>query len=272
MLSRTAPSLSAFRSTAINYITVLCGVKRCIAYDAKIVVKDNAVSQNGVKMAVNPFDDIAVEEAVRLKEKKIATEVIAVTIGPKKAEEQLRSALAIGATKAVHVITPDNVNVEPLAVAKILAKLSEEFKPSLVLLGKQAIDGDFASTAGLLAGITDMPLATFANKVEVGAEKKSAKVSRDTDGGQEVVEVQFPAIVTADLRLNTPRFLALPGIMAARKKPIDARPVDKFGGADLLANRLESQKVEEPAKRKAGVVVKSVDELVDKLKNEAKAI
>jgi electron transfer flavoprotein beta subunit len=271
MFLRSSPLL-ALRATAPSLMTIICGVKRCIAYDAKIVVKDNAVSQAGVKMAVNPFDDIAVEEAVRLKEKKIATEVIAVTVGPKKAEEQLRSALALGATKAIHVVVPDSAVVEPLAVAKIFAKLHEEFKPGMWLLGKQAIDGDFASTAALLAGITNLPLATFANKIEVAADKASVKVTRDTDGGQEVLQLTTPAVVTADLRLNTPRFLALPGIMAARKKPIDVRDVAKFGGPELLAPRLESVKVEEPPKRKAGVVVKSVDELVQKLKSEAKAI
>ena len=259
-----------FSRSNANWMKVMCGVKRAIAYDAKILVKDNAVSQNGVKFAVNPFDDIAVEQAVRLKEKKIATEVYAVTIGPKKAEEQLRSALALGATHAIHIVTPDNAVVEPLAVAKIFQKLAEEIKPDLLLLGKQAIDGDYSATAGLLAGMTEMPLATFANSVDVGAEKKSVKIARECDGGQEVVELQLPAIVTADLRLNTPRFLALPAIMKARKIKIDSRPVDKTG-VDIK-NRLESQKVEEPPKRSAGVVVKSVDELVDKLKNEAKAL
>ena len=270
MLSRSMPL--AFRATPTRLMTIFCAVKRCIAYDAKIVVKDNAVSQTGVKMALNPFDDIAVEEAVRLKEKKIATEVVAVTIGPKKAEEQLRSALSLGATKAIHIVTPDNAVVEPLAVAKIFAKLHAEFKPDMWILGKQAIDGDFASTAPLLAGMTDMPLATFANKVEVSAEAKTVKVTRDVDGGQEVVQLTQPCIITADLRLNTPRFLALPAIMAARKKPVDSRPVEKFGGPELLAPRLESVRVEEPPKRKDGVKVKSVDELFDKLKNEAKVI
>jgi electron transfer flavoprotein beta subunit len=268
MLRASIPALY-LRPTPAAHMVIICGVKRAIAYDAKIQIKDNAVSQAGVKMAVNPFDDIAVEEAVRLKEKKIATEVYAVTIGPKKAEEQLRSALAMGATKAIHVVTPDNAVVEPIAVARIFKALNDEIKPNLWLLGKQAIDGDFSATPGLLAGLADLPIATFANKIEVTEGKVT--VTRDVDGGQETVELKQPCVVTSDLRLNTPRFLALPGIMAARKKPIDTRPVEKFG-ADVLKPRLASVKVEEPPKRAGGVIVKTVDELINKLKNEAKAL
>ena len=259
------------RSTG-NLMKVCVGVKRVVDYTVKIRVKDNAVVTDGVKMSPNPFDEIAVEEAVRLKEKKVATEVIAVSVGPKKSEESLRTALALGCDKAVHIVCTDAeaAALEPLGVAKIFAKLHEEIKPELWILGKQAIDGDFGMTSQMLAGILDCPQGTYASAIEVAADKKSVKVTREIDAGRQVVDLALPAVVAADLRLNTPRFASLPNIMKARKKPIDARPLEKVG-VDTKP-RLTTEKVAEPPTRKAGIKVKSVDELLDKLKNEAKVI
>lgn len=272
MLSRTA-SLHFLRASATQYMTVCVGVKRVVDYTVKIRVKDNKVATDNVKMSVNPFDEIAIEEAVRLKEKRKDVEVVAVTIGPKKSEESLRSALALGCDKAIHVLVDDAAaaeSLEPLAVAKIFAKLSAELKPEVWLLGKQAIDGDYGMTPQLLAGLLDVPQGTYASAIEVDEAGKKVKVTREIDGGAQVVELNTPCVLAADLRLNTPRHAALQNIMKARRKPIDVRKIADIG-VDT-ANRLETQKVEEPPTRKAGVVLKTVDELVDKLKNEAKVL
>jgi len=260
------------RYSSSHLMKVCVGVKRVVDYTVKIRVKDNAVVTDGVKMSPNPFDEIAIEEAVRLKEKKIATEVIAVSVGPKKSEESLRTALALGADKAVHIVCSDAeaAALEPLAVAKIFAKLHEEIKPDLWILGKQAIDGDYGMTSQMLAGLLDVPQGTYASKVEVAADKKSVTVTREIDAGRQVVELALPAVLAADLRLNTPRFASLPNIMKARKKPIDTRPIEKVG-VDTKP-RLATVAVTEPPARKAGIKVKSVGELLDKLRNEAKVL
>lgn len=270
MLRRSSCSL--IRATGVNAMTICVGVKRVVDYTVKIRVKDGKVATDGVKMSVNPFDEIAIEEAVRIKEKRkdAKDEIIAITIGPKKNEESLRTALALGADKAVHIVTGDNQELEPLAVAKIFAALHAEMKPELWLLGKQAIDGDYGVTSQLLAGLLDVSQGTYATQVVVSDDAKSVKVTREVDGGSQVVELTTPAVLSADLRLNTPRHAALQKIMAARRKPIDTRPVEKMG-VDI-APRLTTKSVTEPATRKARVIVKTVDELVNKLKNEAKVL
>lgn len=257
------------RCTSLNYLKVVVGVKRVLDYTVKVRVKDNQI-QAGTKMSVNPFDEISIEEAIQLKEKKIATEVIAVTIGNKKADEVLRSAMALGCDKAIHVVVPDaDVDkLEPLAVAKVFQKLHEELKPDLWILGKQAVDDDSGSTPQLLAGLADLPQGTFAS--EVAVDGKKVKVTREVDAGKQVVELDMPCVLAADLRLNTPRFPKLPNIMKARKKPVDLREISSFG-VDLTP-RLTVKAVEEPPVRKAGVKVKTVDELYNKLANEAKVI
>jgi electron transfer flavoprotein beta subunit len=265
MLSRTSCSL--FRASAVNRMTVCVGVKRVVDYSVKVRVKDNAVALENVKMSVNPFDAIAIEQAVQMKEKKIATTVIAVTIGPKKSEEALRNAMALGCDKAIHVMT-DDAALEPLAVAKIMAKLHEEVKPEMWILGKQAIDGDYGATPSILAGLLDVGCGTYASKVEVADGK--ATVTREIDAGLQVVTLALPCVIAADLRLNTPRYASLPNIMKARKKPIDVKPLAGLG-LDTAA-RLATVTVVEPPVRKAGIKVKSVEELFDKLKNEAKVI
>jgi electron transfer flavoprotein beta subunit len=252
---------------------ILVPVKRVIDSNVKVRVKaDNTgVDLTNVKMAVNPFDEIAVEEAVRLKEKKVATEIIAVSIGPDKAQEQLRTAMAIGADRGILVKTDaptDLGGVEPLAIAKILKAIVEQEKPDLVIMGKQSIDDDSNQTGQMLAALLGWPQATFASKVEPGAG--SAKVTREIDGGLETLEVKLPGIITTDLRLNEPRYAKLPDIMAAKKKPLAIVEPASLG-VDL-SPRLQVVKVTEPAKRKGGIKVKSVDELVDKLKNEAKVL
>jgi len=217
-------------------------------------------------MSMNPFDEIAVEEAVRLKEAGVASEIVVVSIGPAQCQETLRTALAIGADRAILVQT--SLETQPLGVAKALKKLVEREAPQLVILGKQAIDDDSNQTGQMLAALLNWPQATFASKVKVaGAE---AEVTREVDGGLETVAVKLPAIVTTDLRLNEPRYVTLPNIMKAKKKALDMLAPEALG-VDL-APRLATLKVEEPPKRKAGVQVKSVEELVAKLKNEAKAI
>ncbi|GHE22590.1 electron transfer flavoprotein subunit beta/FixA family protein [Halomonas urumqiensis] len=251
---------------------VLVAVKRVIDYNVKIRVKpDNSdVDLTNVKMAMNPFCEIAVEEAVRLKERGIATEVVAVTIGPKAAQEQLRTALALGADRAVHVDTSaeSDQRIESLAVAKLLAKVVEEEQPGLVIVGKQAIDTDNNQTGQMLAALTGMPQGTFASEVVIDGDK--AQVTREVDGGLQTIELTLPAIVTTDLRLNEPRYAKLPDIMKAKKKPLDAKtPADL--GVDV-ASKVTLLKVEPPAERQGGVKVGSVDELVDKLKNEAKVL
>ncbi|MCB8890724.1 electron transfer flavoprotein subunit beta/FixA family protein [Vreelandella malpeensis] len=247
---------------------ILVAVKRVIDYNVKIRVKadHSDVDLTNVKMAMNPFCEIAVEEAVRLKEKGAATEVIAVTIGPKAAQEQLRTALALGADRAIQIETDERV--ESLAVAKLLAKVVEEEQPGLVILGKQAIDTDNNQTGQMLAALTHMGQGTFASKVEIEGDR--VNVTREIDGGLQTVSLALPAIVTTDLRLNEPRYAKLPDIMKAKKKPLDVKTPADYGVE--VASRISLIKVETPAERKGGVKVASVDELVDKLKNEAKVL
>ena len=247
---------------------VLDAVKRVIDYNVKIRVKaDNSdVDLTNVKMAMNPFCEIAVEEAVRLKEKGVASEIVVVSIGPKEAQEQLRTALALGADRAVLVETADKV--DSLGVAKILAKVVEEEQPGMVIMGKQSIDSDNNQTGQMLGALTGMPQGTFASEVVVDGE--SVNVTREIDGGLQTVALNLPAIVTTDLRLNEPRYASLPNIMKAKRKPLDTKtPADL--GVDV-ASKVKTLKVEPPAERSAGVKVGSVDELVEKLKNEAKVI
>jgi len=244
---------------------VLVPVKRVIDSNIKARVKSDhtGVDLANVKMSINPFCEIAVEEAVREKEKGVATEVVAVSIGPAQAQETIRNALAMGADRGILVQT--DADPEPLAVAKLLKAVIEEEKPDLVLMGKQAIDGDNNATGQMLAALLGWPQATFASKVEIEGGK--AKVTREVDGGLQTLEVDLPAIVTADLRLNEPRYASLPNIMKAKKKPIDVKEVSTLG-VDI-APRLTVLKVTEPAKRQAGVKVETAAELVAKLKNEA---
>lgn len=218
--------------------------------------------------AMNPFCEIAVEEAIRLKEAKVATEVVAVSVGPKAAADTLRTALAMGADRAVHVLAEGEV--EPLGVARVLAAMAEREQPGLVLLGKQAIDDDSNQTGQLLAGKLGWGQATFASKVAVDAAGKSAEITREVDGGAETLRLALPAVVTADLRLNEPRYATLPNIMKAKKKPLETLQAADLG-VDCTP-QLKVLAVEEPAKRKGGVKVASVQELVDKLKNEAKVL
>ncbi len=246
---------------------VLVPVKRVVDYNVKIRVKPDGsgVETANVKMSMNPFDEIAVEEAVRLKEAGKAIDIVAVSIGPTQAQETIRTALAIGADRGI-LVTQEAA--EPLAVAKILKALVEREKADLVILGKQAIDDDSNQTGQMLAALLGWPQATFASKIQVG--DGALTVTREVDGGLETDEIKLPAVVTTDLRLNEPRYASLPNIMKAKKKPIDS-----VTAADLgvdAAPRLKTLKVAEPPKRVAGVKVASVDELVDKLKNEAKVI
>ena len=240
---------------------VLVAVKRVIDFNVKPRVKmdGSGVDLANVKMSMNPFDEIAVEEAIRLKEKGVATEIVAVSIGPAKAQETLRTALAMGADRAILVQTEEEV--EPLAVAKILAKIAEEEQPQLVVLGKQAIDDDNNATGQMLAALLGWPQGTFASKVEVS---DAATVTREVDGGLETVKLNLPAVVTTDLRLNEPRYASLPNIMKAKSKPFATKSPGDYG-VDV-ARRLETLKVVEPAKRQAGIKVGSVDELVERLK------
>ena len=242
---------------------LLVAVKRVIDYNVKPRVKmdGSGVDLANVKMSMNPFDEIAVEEAMRLKEKGVATEIVAVSIGPAKAQETLRTALAMGADRAILVSTDEEV--EPLAVAKILAKIVEEEQPGMVVLGKQAIDDDCNQTGQMLAALLGWPQGTFASKVEAG--DGSVTVAREVDGGAETLKLKLPAIVTTDLRLNEPRYASLPNIMKAKSKPLATRTAEELG-VDIK-RRLETLKVVEPSKRSAGVKVASVDELVGKLKS-----
>ena len=244
---------------------ILVPVKRVVDYNVKVRVKSDGsgVELANVKMSMNPFDEIAVEEALRLKEAGKATEVVAVSIGPAQASETIRTALAMGADRGILVKTDQTV--EPLAVAKLLKALVETEKPDLVISGKQAIDDDANQVGQMLAALLGWPQATFAHSLEL--EEGSAKVSREIDGGLQTVEVKLPAVVTTDLRLNEPRYASLPNIMKAKKKPIAEKTVADYG-VDVTA-RLEVLKTAEPAGRKAGVKVKDVAELVSKLKNEA---
>jgi electron transfer flavoprotein beta subunit len=247
---------------------VLVPVKRVVDYNVKIRVKadGSGVETANVKMSMNPFDEIAVEEAVRLKEAKTATEVVAVSLGVQAAQETLRTALAMGADRAIHVVT--DAELQPLAVAKLLKAIVDKEQPQLVIMGKQAIDDDANQTGQMLAALLGWSQGTFASKVVPGAD--AVTVTREVDGGLETVELKLPAVVTTDLRLNEPRYASLPNIMKAKKKPIDSMsPADL--GVDP-APRLKTLKVAEPPKRSAGIKVKTVQELVDKLKNEAKVI
>ena len=247
---------------------VLVAVKRVVDYNVKVRVKsDNTgVDIANVKMSMNPFDEIAIEEAVRLKEKGVVTEVIAVSCGVTQCQETLRTAMAIGADRAILVETA--AELQPLAVAKLLKALMDKEQPGLVILGKQAIDDDCNQTGQMLAALADLPQATFASKVEVADGKVS--VTRVVDGGLEVLSVSLPAIITTDLRLNEPRYVTLPNIMKAKKKQMDIfKPEDL--GVDV-SPRIKTLKVVEPPKRSAGIKVADVAALVDKLKNEAKVI
>ncbi len=247
---------------------ILVAVKRVVDYNVKVRVKsDNSgVDIANVKMSMNPFDEIAVEEAVRLKEAGVATEVVVVTAGVTQCQETLRTALAIGADRAILVET--DAELQPLAVAKILKALSEKEQAQIIILGKQAIDDDSNQTGQMLASLMDIPQATFASKVVVADGK--ATVTRKVDGGLETVALSLPAVITTDLRLNEPRYVTLPNIMKAKKKTIDTITPDSLG-VDI-APRLKTIKVEEPPKRSAGVMVADVAALVEKLKNEAKVI
>lgn len=247
---------------------VLVPIKRVVDYNVKVRVKaDNSgVDLANVKMAMNPFCEIAVEEAVRLKEKGVVTEIVAVSIGPKTAQEQLRTAMALGADRSILVETDEDV--QPLGIAKALKAIVDEEKPDLVILGKQAIDGDNNQTGQMLAALAGMPQGTFASEVDVADGK--VKVTREIDGGLQTVELSLPAVVTTDLRLNEPRYASLPNIMKAKKKPLDTKTAADLG-VDLTP-RVTTVSVEAPAERQAGIIVGSVDELVEKLKNEAKVI
>ena len=248
---------------------ILVPVKRAIDKDVKIRVKadGSGVELGNVKMSMNPFDEIAVEEAIRLKEAGKATEIIAASIGPQQAGETIRTALAMGADRGVLVKT-DGAAVEPLAVAKILKAIAAAEQPGLIILGKQAIDDDCNQTGQMLAALLGWPQGTFASKVAI--EGDAVLVTREVDGGLQTVKLKMPAVVTTDLRLNEPRYASLPNIMKAKKKPIEEKTAADYG-VDI-APRLEVVKTAEPPVRKAGVKVKSVAELVDKLKNEAGAI
>jgi electron transfer flavoprotein beta subunit len=244
---------------------ILVPVKRVIDYNVKVRVKadKSGVDLANVKMSMNPFDEIAVEEAIRKKEAGEAEEIVAVSIGPQQAQETLRTALAMGADRAILIQTDDVV--EPLAVAKLLKAVIDEEQPGLVILGKQAIDDDSNQTGQMLAALLDWPQGTFASIVKIAGDK--LEVTREIDGGLETVSLNLPAVVTTDLRLNEPRYASLPNIMKAKKKPLDAKTPADYG-VDT-APRLKTLKVEEPPKRAGGIKVESVEDLVDKLKNEA---
>ena len=247
---------------------ILVPVKRVIDYNVKVRVKSDqsGVDLANVKMSMNPFDEIAVEEAIRLKEAGIAEEIVVVSIGPEKAQDQIRQALAMGADRGLLIKT--EADIEPLGVAKLLKAVIEEEKPELAILGKQAIDDDSNQTGQMLAALLGWAQGTFASKVEKDGDNLS--VTREIDGGLQTISINLPAVVTTDLRLNEPRYASLPNIMKAKKKPLDAKDIADYG-VDT-APRLETIKVTEPPERKAGVKVESVAELVEKLKNEAGVI
>ena len=247
---------------------IVVPIKRVVDYNVKVrpLSDQSDVDLNNVKMAMNPFCEIAIEEAVRLKEAGIATEVIAVTVGKSDSQEQLRTALALGADRAI-LIETDSL-LEPLAIAKALAKVIETESPQLVILGKQAIDGDNNQTGQMLAALLNYGQATFASEISI--EGDSASVTREIDGGLQTIKVSLPAIITTDLRLNEPRYASLPNIMKAKKKELDVQPIDAMG-IDIVP-RMELLSVELPAARQEGIKVESIEELVGKLKNEAKVI
>ena len=247
---------------------ILVAVKRVIDYNVQVRVKEDGtgVVTDNVKMSSNPPDDNAIEEAVKIKEAGKATEIIAITVGEEKSQETVRKALAVGADRGILIKTEGTV--EPLAVAKALQKIVEKEKPDLVFMGKQAIDDDCNQTGQMLSALLNWPQATFASKIEI--KDKTLEVTREVDEGLETVEVNIPAIVTCDLRLNEPRYASLPNIMKAKKKPLEILTATDLGVDTTL--RVQQIKVEEPPKRKAGIKVASVAELVNKLKNEAKVI
>jgi len=249
-------------------LKILVPVKRVVDYNVKVRVKsDNSgVELDNVKMSMNPFDEIAVEEALRLKEKGIANEVIAISIGASQVQETIRNALAMGADSGIFVEL--NKSFEPLNIAKIIASTAKKENIDLIILGKQAIDDDMNATGQMIAALLNWPQATFASKVEI-AEKK-AKISREVDGGIENLEITLPAVISTDLRLNEPRYASLPNIMKAKKKPINEIKIEELNVE--IKQRLDVLKVEEPSKRQSGIMVKTVEELVEKLKNEAKVI
>lgn len=251
---------------------ILVPVKRVIDYAVKVRIDPSktGVELKNVKMSMNPFCEIAVEEAIRLKEKKVATEIIAVSIGPKQAQETIRTALAMGADRGIHVQTDMRTDQElqPLAVAKLLQQIVGKESPDLVILGKQSIDSDAGQTGPMLAGLLNWPQATFASEIQI--DGSALKVLRETDSGVETITMSSPTVITADLRLNEPRYATLPNIMKAKKKPIDT-----MDAADLnvdLAPRIEVLQVNDPPARQAGIKVADVNELVDKLRNEAGVI
>ena len=249
-------------------MNILVPIKRVVDYNVKVRHKsdETGVDLNNVKMAMNPFCEIAVEEAVRLKEAGKAEEIIAVTVGASSSQEQLRTALALGADRAILVET--EVEAEPLGISKLLKSIVDKESPDLIILGKQAIDGDNNQTGQMLGALTGFSQATFAS--EVNLEGDSLSVTREIDGGLQTLEINLPAIVTTDLRLNEPRYASLPNIMKAKSKPLDIISAEDLG-VDI-SPRLETIKVTLPAEREAGVIVETVDELIDKLKNEAKVI
>ena len=247
---------------------IVVAVKRVIDFNVKVRVKPDktGVETANVKMSMNPFDEIAVEEAVRLKEKGAATEIVAVSMGPQACQETIRTALAMGADRGIHVLS--DAELQPLAVAKLLKAIAEKEKPQLVILGEQAIDDDSNQTGQMLAALLGWSQATFASKLVIEGDK--AKVTREIDGGLETVEIKLPGVMTTDLRLNEPRYASLPNIMKAKKKPIEQATPDALG-VDV-APRLVTLKVEEPAQRQGGKHVGSVQELLAKLQNEARVI
>ena len=247
---------------------VLVAAKRVVDYNVNIrVLSDNSgVDLNNVKMSVNPFDEIAIEEAVRLKEAGSAEEVVVVSVGASNCQEQIRTALALGADRGILVETEEDM--QPLAIAKVLKAVAEKEQPDLVILGKQAIDGDNSQTGQMFAALTGMAQGTFASELSIADGK--AQVLREIDGGLQTISINLPAVITTDLRLNEPRYASLPNIMKAKKKPLDTVTPDELG-VDL-APTVEVLSVEPPAEREAGIKVESVEELVDKLKNEAKVI
>jgi len=249
-------------------LKILVPVKRVVDYNVKVRVKsDNSgVELDNVKMSMNPFDEIAVEEALRLKEKGFATEVIAISIGVSQVQETIRNALAMGADSGIFVEV--NETLEPLNIAKIISSVAKKENVDLMILGKQAIDDDMNATSQMVAALLNWPQATFASKIEI--VDKIVKVSREVDGGIENIEVNLPAVISTDLRLNEPRYASLPNIMKAKKKPINEIKIDEL--KINIKQRLDILKVEEPTKRQSGIMLKTIEELVDKLKNEAKVI
>ncbi len=247
---------------------LLVAVKRVVDYNVKVRVKADGtgVETANVKMSMNPFDEIAVEEAVRMREQGKAKEIVAVSMGPAQCQETIRTALAMGADRGIHVL--HDGELQPLAVAKLLKAIADKEKPDLVILGKQAIDDDSNQTGQMLAALMGVPQATFASKIAVA--EGGLTVTREVDGGLETIKIKLPAVVTTDLRLNEPRYASLPNIMKAKKKPIEQLKPDQLGVDP--APRLVTLKVVEPAKRQGGVKVKTVQELVEKLRNEAKVI